>query len=108
MSDRERIGATQAAIDQLEATLASAVGEARANGATWEDVAGALGVARQSAWRRFREVGRVRKLQRRCSFCGLRQKRVRHLVVAPTGACICDECLDLASAMVGEERARRG
>lgn len=101
----DRIAATQRAIDQLEDALAVAVADARASGATWDDVASALGVARQSAWRRFKEERRMRRSPRRCSFCGEKQADVRHLVLAPTGVCICDACVDLAHAMVAAERA---
>lgn len=104
MGEAAKIHATQSAIEQLEAGLTVAVADARGKGATWDEVASALGVARQSAWRRFKEDKVMKKRQRRCSFCGDRQKDVRHLVLAPTGACICDECLDLAQSMVETER----
>lgn len=100
LTDVERVAATQQAIAQLEQSLAGAVDAARDNGVTWEQVAAALGVARQSAWRRFRKDSRMLKRQKRCSFCGATQRRVRHLVLAPTGACICGECLEFAQEMV--------
>jgi len=106
MSDAERIAATSRAIDELQGALAEAVSAARSNGATWDEVASALGVARQSAWRRFKEDRRMTHKHRRCSFCGLPRKEVNHLVAAPTGASICDQCLDLAHSMLTETRAR--
>ena len=99
MTHSERIATTRRAIEQLEDTLSEAVAEARAAGATWDEVAASLGVARQSAWRRFKEERGV-KQRKRCSFCGARQKDVSHLVVAPTGASICNACLDVAQSMV--------
>ena len=103
MDGSTKIRTTQAAISQLQQTLADAVADARQDGTTWDEIASALGVARQSAWRRFKEDRRMKGKQKRCSFCGEKQKDVGHLVVAPTGACICDECLNLAQAMVTEE-----
>lgn len=103
MPEDQRIDTTSSVIDQLEASLAEAVAEARAAGATWADVAGALGVTRQSAWRRFKEV-RVKPVQKRCSFCGEPQNKVKQLVCAPTGAAICDQCLDLAYSLLPTRR----
>src|SRR4051794_29561185 len=100
LSDADRIRATSQAIEQLESTLATAVAGARANGATWDDVAAALGVARQSAWRRFKEERKMARTHARCSFCGTARKDAAHLVAAPTGASICDACLDLAHRML--------
>jgi ADP-ribose pyrophosphatase len=42
----------------------------------------------------------------RCSFCGKEQSQVRKLVAGP-GVYICDECVELCAAIVGEE-VRRG
>ena len=36
-----------------ERLLAAEVGLARGSGVTWDDIAGALGVSRQAAWKRF-------------------------------------------------------
>lgn len=107
MDDSARITATKDAIDQLKDALSAAVSSARDRGASWDGVAEALGVARQSAWRRFKDERRMKAGQRRCSFCGRRQKHVAHLVAAPTGACICDECLDVAVSMVDADRRSR-
>ncbi|MCR4762726.1 MAG: ClpX C4-type zinc finger protein [Lachnospiraceae bacterium] len=30
-----------------------------------------------------------------CSFCGKKRDEVKHMVSAPSGACICDECVSL-------------
>ncbi len=67
----------------LEAAKRSATAAARANGATWDEIAGALGVTRQSAWDRFRHETssrqllaaadrdrRSRKLRLKCPSCG--------------------------------------
>jgi hypothetical protein len=42
--------------ERLDWVLLSLVGEARGRGASWEDVAGALGVSRQAAHKRFSSV----------------------------------------------------
>jgi hypothetical protein len=47
-------------IDRAVTTLNSRVADARASGATWTDVAGALGITRQAAWERFNKVVRPR------------------------------------------------
>lgn len=41
-------------IATAESALPHAVALARGEGASWEDVAGALGTSRQAAWERFR------------------------------------------------------
>jgi hypothetical protein len=54
------VGAVEAAsqaVEAAEAQLRQAVAVARSAGATWEDVADALGVVRQSAARRFGRDG---------------------------------------------------
>lgn len=107
MDGSTKIEATQAAIAQLQQTLSDAVADARREGTTWDEIALALGVARQSAWRRFKEERQMKIKQKRCSFCGDKQKNVAHLVVAPTGASICGECLDLAQTMVTTEKKGR-
>jgi DNA-directed RNA polymerase specialized sigma24 family protein len=42
--------------DELEDKTRALVADARAAGASWADIAGALGVARSSAWERFRDL----------------------------------------------------
>ena len=42
------------------------------------------------------------KDNRRCSFCGRGEKDVSFLIPAPTGACICNNCLDACNMIVEE------
>lgn len=49
----ERIEAHRRAIRAAEVALASEVAVARANGATWEDIARRLGVSRQAAHKTY-------------------------------------------------------
>ena len=37
-----------------------------------------------------------------CSFCGRSEKEVGLLIPSPTGACICDECIDACSMIIDE------
>ncbi len=48
-----RLVLAQERVSEADADLVAAVGEARRSGWSWEEVARALGVAGQSAWRRF-------------------------------------------------------
>jgi hypothetical protein len=70
----------------LGAIEARAVQAARATGRTWEEIAGALGVSRQTAWEKFSTRGRgfrrpqfpppsstATRIQLRCSACGHRK-----------------------------------
>lgn len=43
----------------------------------------------------------------RCSFCGKRQDEVNKLIAGPD-VTICDECVNLCSEIVAEDRARKG
>ncbi len=39
---------------------------------------------------------------KRCSFCGRSEKDVELLIPSPSGACICDECIDACSMIIDE------
>ncbi len=39
----------------------------------------------------------------RCSFCGKSQEQVRKLIAGPSGAFICDECVDICTEIIEEE-----
>ncbi len=39
----------------------------------------------------------------RCSFCGRREDQVLFLIPSPTGACICDGCIDACNELIYEE-----
>ena len=39
----------------------------------------------------------------RCSFCGRFQEQVRKLIAGPSGAFICDECVDICTEIIEEE-----
>lgn len=39
----------------------------------------------------------------RCSFCGKSQEQVRKLIAGPSGAFICDECVDVCAEIIEEE-----
>ena len=39
----------------------------------------------------------------RCSFCGRPQEQVRKLIAGPSGAFICDECVDICAEIIEEE-----
>lgn len=39
----------------------------------------------------------------RCSFCGKTQEQVRRLISGPSGAYICDECVDICAEIIEEE-----
>ncbi|MBO5375037.1 MAG: ATP-dependent Clp protease ATP-binding subunit ClpX [Clostridia bacterium] len=39
---------------------------------------------------------------KRCSFCGRTEKHVELLIPSPTGACICNECIDACSNIIDE------
>ena len=40
---------------------------------------------------------------RRCSFCGRTEHQVEFLIPSPTGACICDECIEICADIIDEE-----
>lgn len=40
----------------------------------------------------------------RCSFCGKTQDQVSKMIAGPDGLYICDECVDMCSMIVGEEK----
>ncbi|MBQ8287903.1 MAG: ATP-dependent Clp protease ATP-binding subunit ClpX [Clostridia bacterium] len=40
---------------------------------------------------------------RRCSFCGRTERQVDFLIPSPTGACICDECIEICADIIDEE-----
>lgn len=50
----ERIRAAVANMQNLERGIHQYVDEARRAGVTWQDIAKALGVSRQSAWERYK------------------------------------------------------
>ena len=39
---------------------------------------------------------------RRCSFCGRSEKQVMFLIPSPTGACICDSCIEACNEIIYE------
>ena len=41
--------------------------------------------------------------ERRCSFCGRSEKNVAFLIPAPTGICICDNCIDACNEIIEEQ-----
>jgi len=43
-----------------------------------------------------------RREEKRCSFCDKTQDQVRKLIASRSGACICDECIDLCSDILKE------
>jgi len=43
-----------------------------------------------------------------CAFCGKERYQTEHLVTAPRGGRICDECLDLCSEITAEEQGLSG
>ena len=40
---------------------------------------------------------------RRCSFCGRTEHQVDFLIPSPTGACICDQCIEVCADIIDEE-----
>ncbi len=40
---------------------------------------------------------------RRCSFCGRSEHQVEFLIPSPTGACICDECIEICADIIEQE-----
>ena len=42
---------------------------------------------------------------RRCSFCGRTERQVEFLIPSPTGACICDVCIEVCADIIDEESA---
>ena len=44
----------------------------------------------------------------RCSFCGRSQDQVNKMIAGPDGLFICDECVDMCSQIVGEQKYYRG
>jgi len=46
--------------------------------------------------------------EHRCSFCGKEQKQVERLIAAPKGVYICDNCVELCTEIIREEREARG
>ncbi|MBO5790270.1 MAG: ATP-dependent Clp protease ATP-binding subunit ClpX, partial [Clostridia bacterium] len=41
--------------------------------------------------------------ERRCSFCGRSEKNVAFLIPAPTGICICDNCIEACNEIIEEQ-----
>lgn len=48
-------------------------------------------------------AGRVSEDAVRCSFCNKTQAQVRKLIAGPSGAFICDECIEVCSEIIEEE-----
>ena len=44
----------------------------------------------------------MEKNEQRCSFCGKSKEEVRRLIAGPGGVFICDDCVDICTAMVDE------
>lgn len=44
----------------------------------------------------------------RCSFCGKPQEQVRKLIAGPSGAFICDECVEVCAEIIEEEMEEEG
>lgn len=40
---------------------------------------------------------------KRCSFCGRSERQVAYLIPSPTGACICDNCVELCADLIDEQ-----
>ncbi|MBO5779319.1 MAG: ATP-dependent Clp protease ATP-binding subunit ClpX [Clostridia bacterium] len=40
---------------------------------------------------------------RRCSFCGRTEKQVNFMIPSPSGACICDVCIEVCADIIDEE-----
>ena len=40
------------------------------------------------------------KVTRRCSFCGRTEKQATQLISAPSGVCICEECVAVCEQMI--------
>jgi len=44
------------------------------------------------------------KHERKCAFCGKTEKQVRRMVMAETGYCICNECVDVSKQRLEETK----
>lgn len=40
---------------------------------------------------------------KRCSFCGRSERQVAYLIPSPTGACICDNCVELCADLISDQ-----
>src|SRR5713226_8886872 len=88
------LGATRALRAHLSTWEAQLVGEAVADGATWETIGSSVGVSRQAAWQRFHHEAHDFRRQWKSEFNDLRNKHR-------------DEMMELRDRLKGESRSRR-
>jgi hypothetical protein len=88
------LGASRALVGLLSTWEVQLVGEATADGATWEVIGGTVGVSRQAAWERFH--GDVHEFRHRVKN-DIQELRNRHR----------EEMLELRESVKTQARARR-
>jgi hypothetical protein len=88
------LGATRALVAHLSTWEAQLVGEAVADGATWETIGSSVGVSRQAAWQRFHHEAHDFRRHWKSEFHDLRNKHR-------------DEMMELRDRLKGESRSRR-
>ena len=80
--------------EHLSTWEAQLVGEAVADGATWETIGSSVGVSRQAAWQRFHHEAHDFRRHWKSEFHDLRNKHR-------------DEMMELRDRLKGESRSRR-
>jgi ATP-dependent Clp protease ATP-binding subunit ClpX len=64
------------------------------------------GKERRSNIRREKPMGSA-PTEYHCSFCNKEQKQVERLIAGPGGVFICDECVELCTEIIRDERNQR-
>lgn len=54
--------------------------------------------------RKGKKVARTKEPKLRCSFCGKTEDQVHKMITGPDGTNICDECIDLCSEILADEK----
>lgn len=110
---RERLIDLEYEADRARASYQHSIRRLHAAGGSLREIAEALDLSHQRVHQIVEAVaGKVAFKEEsdgllHCSFCGLSQKEVSKLIAGP-GVCICDLCVDLATTVTAEGRAKPG
>jgi ribosomal protein L37AE/L43A len=115
---QERLIDAERDVEVARAEFHRAVRRLHLHGSSLRELAANLGLSHQRVhqiveeaggsrrWVRIRDPGRGHEPLLVCTFCGKNQKHVKKLIGGP-GVYICDECITLASRVIGSGRAVR-
>jgi len=115
---QERLIDAERDVEVARAEFHRAVRRLHLHGSSLRELAVSLGLSHQRVhqiveeaggsrrWVRIRDPKRGREPLLVCTFCGKSQKQVKKLIAGP-GVYICNECVTLASDVIGSGRAAR-